>query len=62
VGATVARGRSSLAAISVTAIALAAGLAAGGMVASYDPPRSQTHALRRVVGRRGGSILRARAP
>ena len=36
VGATVARGRSSLAAISVTAIALAAGLAAGGMVASYD--------------------------
>jgi hypothetical protein len=36
VGATVARGRSSGAAIGVTAIALAAGLAAGGMVASYD--------------------------
>jgi hypothetical protein len=36
VGATVARGRSSRAAIGVTAIALAAGLAASGMVASYD--------------------------
>lgn len=36
VGATIARGRSSRAAIGVTAVALAAGLAAGGMVASYD--------------------------
>jgi hypothetical protein len=36
VGATVARGRSSGAAIAVTAIAVAAGLAAGGISASYD--------------------------
>jgi hypothetical protein len=36
VGATIARGRSSRAAIAVTAIALAAGIAAGGVVASFD--------------------------
>ncbi len=36
VGATVARGRSTRAAIAVTAIAVAAGVAAGGIVASYD--------------------------
>ncbi len=36
VGASVARGRSSRAAIGVTAVALTAGLAAGVMVASYD--------------------------
>ena len=35
-GATVARGRSSRAAIAVTAIAVAAGVAAGGLVASFD--------------------------
>ncbi len=36
VGATVARGRSSRAVIAVTALALAAGIAAGGVIASYD--------------------------
>jgi hypothetical protein len=36
VGATVARGRSTGAAIAVTAIAVAAGVAAGGVVASFD--------------------------
>ena len=35
-GATVARGRSSRAAIAVTAIAVAAAVAAGGLVASFD--------------------------
>jgi putative ABC transport system permease protein len=36
VGATAARGRSSRAAVAVTAVAIAAGLAAGSVVASYD--------------------------
>jgi predicted lysophospholipase L1 biosynthesis ABC-type transport system permease subunit len=36
VGATVARGRSSRAAVAVTAVAVAAGIAAGSLIASYD--------------------------
>src|SRR5262249_46084571 len=36
VGATVARGRSSRVAVAVTAVAIAACIAAGGLVASYD--------------------------